>query len=86
MIGLSHSSPLTPQGRLLLMPGSVCVWGTFRQIQVAAQPSVQLKRGCVCCLWAGSKWAQGRGSGSWICCSFSRWPGAGLVLSLKGKE
>lgn len=48
MLGLGNSSLLASQVHPLLMPGRVCVWGTFEQIQVAAQLSVQLKCCYVC--------------------------------------
>ena len=49
-----------PLGLSLLMPAGVCVGGTFKQIQVAAQLSVQLKHCVVSCIWAGRKWAGGQ--------------------------
>lgn len=48
-----------PSGLLLLMPGGVCVGGTFKQIQVAAHLSVQLEHCGVSCTWASRKWAGG---------------------------
>lgn len=66
--------------------GGICVLGTFKQIQVDLIP-VQLQHGGVRCIWAGRKWAEGaRFPGRWICCPAFRRPGAGEMLSLKGRQ
>lgn len=83
-VGLK-STAVNPRGYPQVLEASVFL-GTFKQIQVDLIP-VQLQHCGVCCIWASRKWAEGaRFPGRWICCPAFGRPGAGEMLSLKGKQ